>query len=980
MNPPSTAPLAKAAESSPQSLRKWPRWFAAAVAVWIAIAAIPAIPDFSGTGLDASWILALSLAHHQGLVHGKDIIWTYGPLGYLSLSCFASQPILVFLYHVGLYAVWALALIRLAVSVRNQAPVWSVLVIGIVAILEPTLVNDHLELAIFTWAALALVDDERYRFGETVFLAFLAAIAMLVKVSLGVQAAMMFLCIVASLRRKESKPGLTWVRLAALAATFPVFTIVLYWIFTGTPASFFSYLRYALELSSGYSDSMGMPGPLWQALTAVISLVLLFLVLPLLARPVRQLAPAFAPAAVSAFFLFKNAIVRQDAHVTTFQIKLVLASVFFLITVSLPRFQRALMALQAVFLVMGFFAVSQVWPQLVPFMERRFILQLGEPFHELLHPQERWNTVQRGAAEQLSTVRLGGDFHAIVGKGKVDALPWDLSQVEANHWKWQPRPVFQSYAAYTPVLDRVNAEHFQGSKAADFLLVRWDDIDNRHPFFEAPLSWQAVLDRYESKISDGTTLLLSHTTDHRFPGPESDPAGSLVAHWNQVVAAPQGGTPLVLSAGVRKSLLGSMLSFSYRLSSVWVVVTRQSGRTERYRAVPLNLASGVIINPLPVTLNGFNLIAQHNCISGDPVIALRLEADHPLEFESDIPLHWSYLRTQAGTAKPDPCLVAEASPKEFPSWGGNGTVFILAGVGVAWHVDGAVDWMTTFPVRPGSTDVNFNVAANNGPARTGNITVNGINVPVQQNGSPQEGAPPSVELGLFHLDTYDEAPRSVVPKLTEPGFKILADRWMTFGLPGDQAVMGDWTGTGVVRLGVFRKGWWFLDLNNNRKWDGVEGGDAMYSFGLPGDQAVVGDWNGDGITKLGIFRQGVWVLDINNNHKFDLSDPAYSYGAPGDIALVGKWKAGSRADQLGVYRKGAWVIDSNGDRAFEMSDEQFRFGLEGDIPVVSHSRSHIGVFRNGMWILDTAGIRRFDSSSRWIFYGSKGAQPLIGEW
>ena len=40
----------------------------------------PAIPKF---GLDASWILVLHHAFDQGLLFGKDLVWHYGPLGFL---------------------------------------------------------------------------------------------------------------------------------------------------------------------------------------------------------------------------------------------------------------------------------------------------------------------------------------------------------------------------------------------------------------------------------------------------------------------------------------------------------------------------------------------------------------------------------------------------------------------------------------------------------------------------------------------------------------------------------------------------------------------------------------------------------------------------------------------------------------------------------------------------------------------------------
>ena len=943
------------------------RWYAAAIALWLALAAMPVIQGFSMLGLE-SWVLALSMAHGQGLIHGKDIIWTYGPLAYLSLPAFpGGQPTLVLIYHLGLYLVWALGLVRLAISPNNRVPAWSVFLIGIAGVLEPTFVGDHLELAIFTWAALALIDGD-WRLLETVLLAFLAAVALLVKVSLGVQAGITFLCVLAALWPQKPKA-----KLAVVAACLPAFTFVLYWASTGSPRAFFAFLRFASNISSGYSDNMGTPGSLQQAEIAVTSLALLFFILPLLAKPIGELAPAFAPAAVSAFFLFKSAFVRQDAHAAPFQIKLVLASVFFLVIAQTLRYKRALIALQAVSLAGGFFAVSQAWPHLVPSMMRRLTLRIDAPIHWLMSPQQTWRGLQVQAEAELATLRLSEEFAGTIGSATVDSVPWDVSQVQANHWKWRPRPVFQSYAAYTPLLDRTNAEHYQGNNSADFLLVHWGSIDYRHPFFEDPLSWRAVLDRYESRISDGNTLLMQRSSGHRFTDPE--PAESAIAHWNEAVTVPQGRAPLLLNAGVNKSLLGSFLSFSYRLSPVWVVVVRQSGRVERHRAVPPNLASGVIINPLPDDLAELDLFGQRNCMPGDPVVTLRFVTPRPMEFSGDIPLRWSYLpiASRADSISSAKCLVAEAVPREFPSWGGTGKVAITAAKGVSWHVDDTSDWITPGDLEPMA--MNFSIAGNaSDTARSGIISVSGMRTTIEQIGISDSR---SIQLGLFHPRGGD--------KETAPGsitrFKIVADRVTTFGEIGDQAVMGDWTGTGVIRIGVFRNGLWYLDLNNNRRWDGVEGGDALYSFGLPGDQPAVGDWTGDGITKLGIFRAGMWVLDVNNNHKFDPSDALCRFGNPGDLAAVGKWKTGSNADQLGVFRAGTWIVDSNGDRTFQLSDAQFHFGLEGDLPVVSRSNSHIGVYRTGVWILDTGGTRQFDPAAAVrIIFGLRGAKPLIGAW
>jgi hypothetical protein len=221
------------------------------------------------------------------------------------------------------------------------------------------------------------------------------------------------------------------------------------------------------------------------------------------------------------------------------------------------------------------------------------------------------------------------------------------------------------------------------------------------------------------------------------------------------------------------------------------------------------------------------------------------------------------------------------------------------------------------------------------------------------------------------------------------------DKVTFFGLPGDQPVAGDWDGTGIVRIGVFRKGLWYLDLNNNGQWDGAAGGDGLFAFGLTDDIAVAGDWNGDGRTKLGVFRcpqSGIctWVLDYAGKFAYDAATVrAVSYGLPGDIPVVNNWNASSNTDQVGVYRAlpnglGVWIVDSNGSGVWEPSDSVYQFGLAEDIPVVgnwnSGVRKRLGVFRKGVWILDTNGNNLYDANDAVGVFGLPGDRPVTGKW
>jgi hypothetical protein len=117
-----------------------------------------------------------------------------------------------------------------------------------------------------------------------------------------------------------------------------------------------------------------------------------------------------------------------------------------------------------------------------------------------------------------------------------------------------------------------------------------------------------------------------------------------------------------------------------------------------------------------------------------------------------------------------------------------------------------------------------------------------------------------------------------------------------FGKLGDIPIVGDWNGSGTEHIGVFRPNTraWYLDANGNGRWDGCRLDKCLGQFGVDGDLPVVGDWSGTGQVRIGVFRPstGEWFLDMNANGKFDgcVVDACLGpFGIPGDLPVVGNW-------------------------------------------------------------------------------------------
>jgi hypothetical protein len=296
------------------------------------------------------------------------------------------------------------------------------------------------------------------------------------------------------------------------------------------------------------------------------------------------------------------------------------------------------------------------------------------------------------------------------------------------------------------------------------------------------------------------------------------------------------------------------------------------------------------------------------------------------------------------------------------------------------------------------------------------VTINGagvgpITIPVNMivsNGTTVT-PPPSgnfSSMGIFRPSTPVGAAQGLfaVDQNGNNAFDLPADRIVQFGLAGDIPVAGDWDGTGVIRIGVYRpsNGHWYLDVNNNGRWDGNGAGlDLDVQFGSPSatcvpssaaglaacqDIPVVGSWTGNGVSRLGIFRGGLFFLD-NQNPTAAGAHTSFTtsiFGMPGDIPVAANWNGTGATDQIGVYRRGVWYVNATGDGAFHASDPVYTFGSAGDIPVVGNwngnGAKRIGVFSGaGQWFLDLNNDHVFTNGFDLIApFGQTGDLPFVG--
>lgn len=189
-------------------------------------------------------------------------------------------------------------------------------------------------------------------------------------------------------------------------------------------------------------------------------------------------------------------------------------------------------------------------------------------------------------------------------RGTIDVVPDKLAVALArNDVRFQGRPVMQSYVAFTPELAEANAAHYRSADAPDHVLFRVNPIDGRYPSLCDGRLWRELLRRYEVAGSYGGDLLLRKLDSQR--------TLRVVEHvrfrttWNaQLAVPPTEGGFIWCRVTIRRNLAGKLAALLYKLPPVTLEVATQTG-ARRFRFVPGAGESGFLLSPQVLSKEDF---------------------------------------------------------------------------------------------------------------------------------------------------------------------------------------------------------------------------------------------------------------------------------------------------------------------------------------------------------------------------------------
>lgn len=568
-------------------------------------------------GLDPSWGWGVNTAAAAGLVFGRDVVFNFGPYGAVA---FATYDPGVRGLIIGGGAILGLAFTAGVLTLLARRPA---LLLSLVAVLPLLIVMGGLTFALPLPALLLCADAKRNAplRGARLFavLSVLPALGLLPLVKgsfltvtlIGVGGLFIVFWQAGQRRLAVAVPAVTALSLAGL------------WLAAGQPLGALpAYFAGMVEVVRGYSDGMAMAGSKQGIVNAIVCCAVFLAFLAAGARGLPRVSGLTLMAAATGllWIAFKAGYVRQNAGreadtLATFGLMFIILAGWLK---TLPGSFAAAIGL----LLLLVPSSPSVWEQ--------------PPYRQVF--SGAWPSLQvawRVLEQPTVAARIFSDEVAQVRKlpwhpaGTADIYSFDQAWLFGSGLRWSPRPMFQSYSAYTPGLAEANAAHLTEPGAPDNVFFRVAPIDLRLPALEDGPSWPALLSRYNAVAFDAVTGLAWLRRVAGDPAvPEPGP-GLLDAKVGLGRRLPLPATDADLWARIEltPSREGNAMRLLMRAPQPTIHLDFADGHSRTFRLVPGMASAGFLLSPFVASTVDF-LRLRHR--PGDPPLS------RPVAMEVDI--------------------------------------------------------------------------------------------------------------------------------------------------------------------------------------------------------------------------------------------------------------------------------------------------------------------------------------------------------
>lgn len=546
--------------------------------------------------LDPSWAQSLGRFLAQGLQIGRDYVFTYGPLGYFSTSVY--EPALfwhkLLLWEVGwrLLASWFVA--RALWDERSRAERVAALLL---LVCVPLVFDAFAFVALFAVANVLAREPRPRAVLRALGFLVLGSLA-LVKFTFAIAAGATALALVLqTLAREGRRPAL---RDAACALG----ALATCWFAAGQGlANFLPWLAKSLAIAAGYNEGESKPSGTFSILVGLATLACLLVLLARFARARPRNAARSALAvvlALDAFLCFKAGYVRGDDH-TSYYLGFALVAAWLLphappADARPARTRPILGGLCALLALAGILFAPEQEGVTAGALARDFVARLPYLVRDVFAPWRAQAQLEAARAQRAARCDLPR-IRARVGSDPVDVFNFHQGIALLNGLDYQPRPLFQSYVAFSARLQELDVRYYESPRAPRWVLFKLETIDDRLPTMEHARLLETLLRWYRPVLSERRELLLERRAQPLPPARRTTEVERELAFGEELALPATGAPARLLTLDLHTNALGSLAQFLYRAPAIELETVDEFGNQRRQRVVPGMMRTGVLVDP-----------------------------------------------------------------------------------------------------------------------------------------------------------------------------------------------------------------------------------------------------------------------------------------------------------------------------------------------------------------------------------------------
>ncbi|WP_235152540.1 hypothetical protein [Dyadobacter sp. CY345] len=534
------------------------------------------------------------MAIHQGLTFGRDWVFTYGPLGFLSTrvpTYIGATPLIIYDIFTACVLIYIL---RIAFKELNNTAKW----LAVPYFIMMSTHNSEATFQLFTLFIFLVF--HHYRSHKLISLALATGISVLIffiKLNLGIVTSVILYCYLLLAVFSDRK---SWIKMIPFLGFHLLAIFSLSQIFQ---VDLFNYVKGALSIINNYNDAMfsvdfinltARYAYFNMAIASVIILSLAIFFIYSLPTILKSHSDIFVLIVMLfAWYLgFKQGFTR-----------------FGFPGMSYPFFYGALFVgiayifIENEILKKRLGDVFMVFLFVSPFVSTG----LGFSFNKITIPYQDVLFTNLSFQQKLSNHKNRIEYHidskiAKSFKGKtVDVVPYEIAYTFFNDLHYNPRPAIQSYQAYNNYLTSLNYDKYLSPTAPDYVLYTTvgPTDSQRYNFWSDSKTTLAMLQNYDydtTTISKDTLQIVKK----RAGALQIVKSGQkdLTFKLDEEVQVSQQNKLTWIEVKVKYSLWGKIMRVLVQPPVLRVKATYEDGTTEVFKAIISEIEAGIFLKKL----------------------------------------------------------------------------------------------------------------------------------------------------------------------------------------------------------------------------------------------------------------------------------------------------------------------------------------------------------------------------------------------